>query len=91
MQVKTLEVKKTSSLSTAKSKDDAVTVGSILDFIGDVKGELKKIDWTSPEELRVYTKIVVTSTFSLGLGIYCLDVLVQGLMSGLGVMIRLLG
>ena len=88
--VKTLEAKKAQELSDSKSQDTSLPGSSIFDFIGDVKAELKKIDWTSPEELQVYTKIVVAGTFILGLGIYVFDVLVQGLLSGLNAFVHLL-
>ena len=51
---------------TATKSYDPRKVGN---FFGDVKAELRRITWTSKEELQVYTKIVVGATFALGLGI----------------------
>ncbi|MBS0621463.1 MAG: preprotein translocase subunit SecE [Verrucomicrobia bacterium] len=59
-----------------------------LNWISGIKGEFKKITWTSREELRAYTKIVVGATLVIGLGIYVLDLLVQGALSGLGSFVR---
>lgn len=85
--VKALEAKKPQS--TARTEETVVTGGKAIDFIGDVKAELKKINWTSPEELQVYTKIVVGMTFFLGMGIYATDLVIQSFLSGLGVLFRL--
>lgn len=57
-------------------------------FVGNVKEELKKITWTSPEELRVYTIITVAATFTLGLGIYFIDILIQLTLNGFSNIIR---
>jgi preprotein translocase subunit SecE len=48
------------------------------EFVGEIKAELKRINWTSPEELRTYTKIVVGATFFFGMGIYFMDLIIQG-------------
>ena len=79
VQVKTVDANKPQSLSV-KSDEAHVRTG-VIDFVGDIKEELKRISWTSPEELRVYTKIVVGITFFLGMGIYCLDLIIHGALS----------
>ncbi len=87
--VKALEAKKPQPAATPRAEEKVITGGKAIDFIGDVKAELKKINWTSPEELQVYTKIVVGMTFFLGLGIYATDLVIQTFLSGLGVLFRL--
>lgn len=59
-----------------------------LGWMSGIKGEFKKITWTSKDELRAYTKIVVGATLAVGLGIYVLDLLVQGALSSLGLLVR---
>lgn len=86
MEVK--DIKKPQTLGSAKSYDAAVPQGSIMDFVGDVKAEFKKINWTSPEELVVYTKVVVATTFFFGLGIYIVDLLIQSFLNGLNMIVR---
>ena len=60
------------------------------EFVGDIKEELKKINWTSPAELRTYTKIVVASTFIAGMGIYFIDLIIQVSLNGLALIARLI-
>ncbi len=48
-----------------------------FEFFGEVKGEFHKITWTSQEELKAYTKVVVVCTFLFGLGIYTADLVIQ--------------
>lgn len=80
--VKTMEIKKAQSATVSKA-DEAARMASAVDFVGDVKEELKKISWTSREELIVYTKIVVAMTFIMGMGIYLVDILIQNFLHGL--------
>lgn len=46
-------------------------------FIRDLKEELKKVSWTTKQELILCTKIVVWSTFIFGLGIYIADLMIK--------------
>ena len=57
-------------------------------FFGDVKAEFKKISWTTKDELKVYTKIVVASTFVFGMMIYLADLIVNGSLRGIGVLFK---
>lgn len=66
------------------------SVKIVKNFTGDIKGELKKISWTSPEELRLYTQLVVGATFILGLGLYLVDLLIQSVLGGFSFIVRLL-
>lgn len=91
--VKTMEVKKTQQIAkpvAAEQTETVVKAGQWRDYLGDIKEEFKKITWTSPEELRTYTKIVVTGTFLLGMGIYLMDLTIQGVLSGLNFLMGLL-
>lgn len=47
-------------------------------FLREVQQELKKVSWTSKEELKNCTKIVLGSIFLLGIGIYIMDLMIQG-------------
>jgi len=46
-------------------------------FLREVQEELKKVNWTTKEELKTCTKIVIGATFMLGLGIYFSDLVIQ--------------
>lgn len=93
VEVDAMEVKKTQQL-TADTKEVRDTSGSrakTRDFLGDVKGELGKISWTTPEELRTYTKIVIGATFFFGMGVYFIDLIIQFVLGALESIIRLIG
>ena len=88
-----MEVKKTQQIAASRPprKESSCLFSSwqSRDFVGDIKDELKKIRWTSPEELKVYTKIVVGATFIFGMGIYFMDLLIQGLLNRLALIMPL--
>lgn len=86
-----METKKAQQITTVGSqKDSAVSKLQTQDFIGDVKAEIKKIHWTSYEELIVYTKIVVGATFFFGMGIYFMDLIIQASLSVIEYGLRLI-
>lgn len=89
--MKAVEAKKTQPYVGPKAQDNALNRTSLIDFASDVKAELKKVSWTSPEELRVYTKVVVATTFVLGMGIYFVDLAIQSFLNGLSILIRWMG
>lgn len=90
-EVKMMEVKKTQQpTSVASSKAAVTTTHGAKDFLGDIKTEFNKISWTDPEELRVYTKMVVGATFVMGMGIYTIDLLIQSVLGGLSHTIQFL-
>lgn len=95
MEVKPMEVKKNQQIAAPASKDKEkealLNAWKPQEFIGEIKDELKKISWTSPAELKVYTQIVVGATFFFGMGIYILDLFIQGVLNGLAMAIRLIG
>lgn len=87
-----MEIKKAQQLPASKpAETPTVTSSSIAEFLSEVKAEVKRINWTSPEELKVYTKMVVATTFVLGLGIYIVDLLIQNFLAGLETLLRLIG
>lgn len=53
----------------------------VRDFIEEIKLELKNINWTSREELKTYTQIVVSATFVFGMGVYLVDLAIQASMN----------
>jgi preprotein translocase subunit SecE len=91
--VNMVEVKKTQELSkpAVKTAETVEKASQWQNFLGDLKDEFRKISWTSPEELATYTKIVVIGTFVFGMGIYLMDLTIQGVLAGLGSLIRLIG
>lgn len=93
VEVNTMEVKKTQQLAkpvAATQVETAEKSGQWRNFLGDIKDEFKKISWTSPEELRTYTKIVVAGTIIFGMGIYLMDLTIQGVLSGLNYLMSFL-
>jgi preprotein translocase subunit SecE len=75
--VQKMDVKKGRSSASAKAEGQKVVA-----FVGDVKQELRRVEWTSKEELKSYTKIVLLSTFVLGMFIYFADLMIQGFLGG---------
>lgn len=49
-----------------------------LSYIQGIKDELRKVSWTTKEELILSTKVVIAVTFTCGVGIYLVDLLVKG-------------
>ena len=91
VEVKSMEVKKaqpTIATPSAPAQSASFALSDASTFVGDVKEELRKINWTSPDELRVYTQITVGATFILGLGIYFIDILIQLALSGISNIVR---
>ncbi len=59
-------------------------------YIRELKEELKKVTWTTRDELALCTKIVVGSTFVLGIGIYIADLVIKGALNGFGAVVHLI-
>jgi preprotein translocase subunit SecE len=53
-------------------------------LIREYKEELKKVSWTTKEELIFFTKIVVITTFAFGIGIYVVDLVIKGVLQLIG-------
>lgn len=51
---------------------------SLFLFIQEMKDEMKKVSWTSKEELRFSTKLVILSMFIFGFSVYLVDFIVKG-------------
>jgi preprotein translocase subunit SecE len=83
-EVKSMEIKKPQQSAT----EQALTTKRVQAFVTDVKSEIQKITWTSREELLVYTKIVVGATLVFGMSIYVLDLLIQGTLGGLNLLLQ---
>jgi preprotein translocase SecE subunit len=49
-----------------------------LGYVQEIKNELKRVSWTTKEELTRSTKVVIAVTFACGIGIYFVDLLVKG-------------
>lgn len=50
-------------------------------FFSELKQELKKVNWTTKEDLISATKIVIVSVFGFGIGIYLVDLAIKGLLT----------
>lgn len=87
-EVKSMEVNKVQQKANVERTFNKV---KIKDFVEEVKAEVQRVTWTSREELQVYTKIVVGSTLFFGIGVYCTDLLIQGMLNGLSFFVRLIG
>jgi preprotein translocase subunit SecE len=59
-------------------------------FFREVINELKRVTWTSKEELLIATKAVVIATFVFGLMIYMCDLVIRGTVTGIGMLVRMI-
>jgi preprotein translocase subunit SecE len=83
-QVQRMDVKKSRSASTSSK----VGGRKLITFVGDVKQELKKVEWTNKDELKSYTKIVLVSTIAFGMFIYLVDLAIQGVLGGINLLVK---
>lgn len=74
------------SRSTSSSKK--LQGRQVVRFVGDVKQELKKVEWTCKDELKSYTKIVLVSTFIFGMFVYFVDLFMQGFLGGINLLVK---
>lgn len=81
-----METKKGRPSAASKAADGR----KVVRFMGEVKLELKRVDWTSKEELKAYTKIVVACIFAFGFSIYFIDLLIRGCLGLVNMMVKLL-
>lgn len=49
-----------------------------LGYVQEIKDELRRVSWTTREELIHSTKIVIAVTFACGVGIYFVDLFIKG-------------
>jgi len=61
-----------------------------LSYFREVQNELKKVTWTSKEELILCTKAVIFATFFFGLAIYGVDLLIRGTLDGVAAFLRMI-
>ena len=59
-------------------------------YIDRVKEEFHKIQWTDGEEVKVYAKVVIATTFVLGMAIYFMDLIIQKTLGGVEMLFKLL-
>ncbi|QVL55110.1 MAG: preprotein translocase subunit SecE [Simkaniaceae bacterium] len=76
---------KIAELSVAKKK------AKKANFLHNMKEEMKRVTWTTKDELRTCGKIVIGAIFFLGLGIYLVDLLIRLVLNGIGNLARLIG
>lgn len=60
-------------------------------YLREVQGELRKVTWTTKEELKSSTKVVLLSTFVFGLGIYLIDLVIRGALDLVSYVVRWIG
>lgn len=91
-EVKSMELKKQNSSDRDIKSDQKAAAKKFKarEWIEEIKHEIKTINWTTPEELRVYTQIVVGATFFFGLGVYLVDLAIHGALNLLTMISRLL-
>jgi preprotein translocase subunit SecE len=68
---------------------EPVVRSSRMSYVRELKGELKKVTWTTKEELTLGTKVVIGSMFVFGMGIYLSDLLIKGVLEGFSTIIHL--
>ncbi len=61
-----------------------------LKFFQELKEELKKVSWTTKDELQFSTKVVIGSIFLFGLGIYLVDLMIKGVLDVIAVVVHFL-
>jgi preprotein translocase subunit SecE len=61
-----------------------------LSYFREVQNELKKVTWTSKEELLFCTKVVILSTFFFGFAIYLIDLTIRGGLNLAGALVRMI-
>lgn len=78
-------------LESPKEAQETIEVKSTkMGYLAELKKELRQVTWTSKDELIMFTKIVVGATFALGLGIYGVDLLIKGCLTGFKTLIHLI-
>jgi preprotein translocase subunit SecE len=65
-------------LSTDALVQQASKKKRAFSYIQELKDELKKVSWTTKEELKLSTKVVIGATFLFGIGIYLFDLVIKG-------------
>ncbi len=76
--------------SDAPSKAPSRKRKTAFRFVQELKEELKKVSWTTKEELRLSTKIVIGAIFLFGLGIYLFDLVIKGALDFIALIVHFL-
>ena len=63
-----------------------VNKASVADFMIAAEGEMKKVSWSSRNEIIGSTKVVIMFTVLLALTLFIVDLLFQALFSSIGVL-----
>ena len=61
-----------------------------VSYFREVQNELKKVTWTSKDELIFCTKAVVMATFVFGFSIYLIDLIIRSGLDLAGVFVRIM-
>jgi preprotein translocase subunit SecE len=85
-----VQVEQQLSRTEAKPSQGSSPGLSKISYVRELKEELKKVTWTTKEELALFTKIVVGTTFFLGIGIYGVDLAIKGVLNGFGALLHLI-
>jgi preprotein translocase subunit SecE len=85
MEIMELKAKPTRTVPEAKAKTRRLR---LLGFIQEFKDELKRVSWTTKSELMFCTKIVVITTFLLGMAIYFTDLLIKGALDSIALLVN---
>ncbi|MCB1180426.1 MAG: preprotein translocase subunit SecE [Chlamydiia bacterium] len=78
-------------MDVKKNRTSSWDSKKLVSFIGDVRRELRKIEWTTRDELKVFTKIVLVSIFLFGIFVYVIDVFMRTFLGGLEVFLKIIG
>ena len=65
--------------------------GSKKNYLREVQEELKRISWTSKEELFLNTKIVLGATFCFSLAVFGTDFLIRSCLNSVWYLAHILG
>lgn len=65
-----------------------ITEKKKLSYFREVQNELKKVTWTSKDELILCTKAVIFSTLFFGFAIYFVDLIIRSSLDGVGALFR---
>ncbi len=61
-----------------------------LNFFRAVQAELKKVSWTTKEEIITFTKIILGATFVFALAIYFADLIVRSTLNFISLISKLI-
>jgi len=78
--------RKVVGLSVAKNKKTTKKY-----FVQEMKNQMKKVSWTTKEELYICGKVVIGAIFILGIGIYGIDLCIRLLLNGIGYLVGMRG